>query len=85
MAVALGVSSDALVFDEGERGPDDALRYQFETIGRMPEQEQQLVRGVLDALILKNQIAGAMARVAESEKPVPRARRQTSEGRKSHR
>lgn len=85
LAVALGVSSDALVFDEGERGPDDALRYQFETIARMPEQEQQLVRGVLDALILKNQIAGAMARVAESEKPVPRARRQSSEGRKSHR
>ncbi|WP_183724117.1 helix-turn-helix domain-containing protein [Paraburkholderia sp. WP4_3_2] len=34
LAVALGVSSDALVFDEGERGPDDVLRYQFETIAR---------------------------------------------------
>jgi transcriptional regulator with XRE-family HTH domain len=69
LAIALGVSSDTLVFDEGERGPDDALRYQFETIARMPEQEQQLVRGVLDALILKNQVAGAIARVTENEKP----------------
>jgi hypothetical protein len=68
------VSSDALVFDESERGPDDELRYQFETIARMPEHEQQLVRGVLDALILKNQVAGAMARVNESENG-PRAKR----------
>lgn len=45
---------NTLVFDEGERGPDNALRYQFETIARMPEQEQRLVRGVLDALTLSN-------------------------------
>jgi transcriptional regulator with XRE-family HTH domain len=86
LAVALGVSSDALVFDEGERGPDDGLRYQFETIARMPEQEQQLVRGVLDALIFKNQVAGAMARVNESEKqPSRRTRKESSEEKRSHR
>ncbi|MBB3257528.1 helix-turn-helix domain-containing protein [Paraburkholderia sp. WP4_3_2] len=86
LAVALGVSSDALVFDEGERGPDDVLRYQFETIARMPEQEQQLVRGVLDALILKNQVAGAMARVTESEKqPARRTRKAGSEEKRSQR
>ncbi|MFM0079928.1 helix-turn-helix domain-containing protein [Paraburkholderia sediminicola] len=82
LAIALGVSSDTLVFDEGERGPDDALRYQFETIARMPEQEQQLVRGVLDALILKNQVAGAIARVTENEKPTHRPR---SEQKRPHR
>ncbi|MDR5826803.1 hypothetical protein P9250_02900 [Caballeronia sp. LP006] len=46
-------------------------RCQFETIARMPEQDQQLVRGVLDALIFKNQ-ARAMTRVTESEKQLAR-------------
>lgn len=69
LAIALGVSADALVFDQDERGPDDALRYQFETVSRMPEHERQLVRELLDALIVKNQVAGAIARVTVSEKP----------------
>ena len=33
------------------------------------EHEQQLVRELLDALIVKNQVAGAIARVAINEKP----------------
>ncbi|WP_250468071.1 hypothetical protein [Caballeronia sp. GAFFF2] len=53
------------------------MRCQFETIARMPEQDQQLVRGVLDALIFKNQ-AGAMTRVAESEKQLARKARKDS-------
>jgi transcriptional regulator with XRE-family HTH domain len=67
LAVALGVSADALVFDEGERGPDEALRYQFETISRMSEHEQQLARELLDALIVKSQVTGAIARVTAAE------------------
>jgi transcriptional regulator with XRE-family HTH domain len=75
LAIALGVSADALVFDPGERGPDDALRYQFETVSRMSEHEQQLVRELLDALIVKNQVAGAIARVAINEKPARNTRK----------
>ncbi|WP_244831857.1 hypothetical protein [Caballeronia sp. TF1N1] len=41
------------------------------------EQDQQLVRDVLDALIFKNQ-AGAMTRVAESEKQLARKARKDS-------
>ncbi|WP_250527489.1 hypothetical protein [Caballeronia sp. GAWG2-1] len=52
-------------------------RCQFETIARMPEQDQQLVRGVLDALIFKNQ-ARAMTRVTESEKQLARKARKDS-------
>jgi hypothetical protein len=37
-----------------ECGPDDRLRYQFEVISRMPMNEQKLVRGLLDAVIVKN-------------------------------
>ncbi|WP_428719212.1 helix-turn-helix domain-containing protein [Undibacterium curvum] len=63
LAIALGVSADMLVFDEKEREPSDTLRYQFETISRMPEHEQNMVRDLLDAVIVKNQVAGAIERV----------------------
>ncbi len=75
LAIALGVSADMLVFDESERGPSDALRYQFETVSRMSEHEQEVVRELLDALIIKNQVSGALERVA---KPVAQANTQTS-------
>lgn len=73
LAIALGVSADMLVFDETERGPSDALRYQFETISRMSEHEQEVVRELLDAIIIKNQVSGALERVnkpaAKEKKP----------------
>lgn len=77
LAIGLGVNLDALISDEGERGPDDVVRCQFETIACTPEQDQQLVRGVLDALIFKNQ-ARAMTRVTESEKQLARKARKDS-------
>lgn len=63
LSIALGVSSDMLVFDADERGPGDALRYQFETVSRLSPHEQEVVRELLDAVIVKNQVAGAIARV----------------------
>ena len=58
-----------LVFDEKERGPGEKLRYQFETVSRLSEYEQAVVRELLDAVIVKNQVAGALARVGSpSEK-----------------
>lgn len=35
LAIALGVSADALVSDQEERGSDETVRYQFETVSRM--------------------------------------------------
>ena len=55
-----------LVFDAKERGPTEALRYQFETVSRLPEHEQEVVRELLDAVIVKSQVAGALARVTVS-------------------
>lgn len=66
LAIALGVSADMLVFDEKERGPTEALRYQFETVSRLPEHEQEVVRELLDAVIVKNQVAGALERVTKT-------------------
>ena len=34
LALALGVTTDELVFEDDERGPDDELRLQFEAISR---------------------------------------------------
>ena len=65
LAIALGVSADMLVFDEQERVPADALRYQFETVSRMSAHEQEVVRELLDAVIIKNQVAGALERVTK--------------------
>lgn len=53
MARALSVRADALVFDQGERSPDDDWLLQFEAIGQLPPQEQAVVREVLDSLIIK--------------------------------
>jgi transcriptional regulator with XRE-family HTH domain len=64
LAIALGVSADMLVFDAKERNPADALRYQFEMVSRLSAQEQSVVRSLLDAVIVKNQVAGALERVA---------------------
>lgn len=65
LSIALGISADMLVFDPQERGPSDVLRYQFETISRMPEREQAMVRDMLDAVIVKNQVSGTIERIAK--------------------
>lgn len=61
LAIALHVTSDFLPFETDERGPDDRLRYQFEAISRMSMEEQELVRGLLDAVIVTRQVAGAFS------------------------
>ena len=63
LSIALGISADMLVFDAEERKPDEQLRYQFETVSRLSAHEQDIVRELLDAVIIKNQVAGAIARV----------------------
>ena len=34
----------------------------------MPQHEQDVIRELLDAMIIKNQVAGAMARVSQTKK-----------------
>ena len=55
LAVALSVSADTLLFDKDERGPDDDLKLQFEAISRFEPEEKQIVKTVLDSLILKHE------------------------------
>ena len=55
IAIALHVSTDFLLFEEHERGPSDDLALQFEAISQMPDDEQMVVREVLEGLIIKHQ------------------------------
>lgn len=55
LAKTLSVSSDALLFDETERGPSDDLRLQFEAIARMPIDERKIVKALLEGMILKHE------------------------------
>jgi transcriptional regulator with XRE-family HTH domain len=55
LAKALHVSLDVLVFEEGERGPSDELRLQFEAVSHMPEDERRIVKALLEGMIMKFQ------------------------------
>ena len=55
LAVALHVSIDALVFDEGERGPDDELRLAFEAVATFDPEDKAMATRIIQGLILQHQ------------------------------
>ena len=55
LALALNVTADELIFDVAERGPDKDLLLQFEAVSRFDPEEKQVVKSVLDGLILKHE------------------------------
>lgn len=55
IALELHVSTDFLLFDAHERGPSDDLALQLEAVTQMPEDEQMVIREVLESLIIKYQ------------------------------
>jgi len=55
LAVALAVTTDELVFDKAERGPDETLKLQFEAINHFDPDEKAVARAVLESLILKHE------------------------------
>ena len=59
LAVALAVSTDALLFDADERGPDDDLRLEFEAVSRLDPEERQLVKGLIESVVVKHDIRRA--------------------------
>ncbi len=64
IATSLHVTTDSLLFEDGERGPDDELRLQFEAVSAMPEEEKELAKSMLEAIILKNRVAGAVRQLS---------------------
>ncbi len=55
LAIALSVSADMLVFEKDERGPDQDLRFQFEAVSQFDADEKQVVKALLEGLILKHE------------------------------
>jgi len=55
LAKALHVSLDELVFQTGERGPDDDLRLQFEAVSQMPIEDKKIIKALLEGMIVKYQ------------------------------
>ncbi len=55
LAKALHVSLDELVFEAGERGPDDDLRLQFEAVSQMPIEDKKIIKALLEGMIVKYQ------------------------------
>jgi transcriptional regulator with XRE-family HTH domain len=66
LALALHVTADSLLFEEGERDPDDDLKLRFEAISAMLPEDQEIAKAVLDAIIVKSQVAGTMQRIGKS-------------------
>jgi transcriptional regulator with XRE-family HTH domain len=55
IAKNLHVSTDFLLFEEHERVPKKDLALQLEAVDQMPEEEQMVIREVLESLIIKYQ------------------------------
>lgn len=55
LAKALHVSLDELVFEEGERGPSEKLKFLFEAIEQLNQDEQQVIQELLEGMVMKYQ------------------------------
>ena len=55
IAIALSVSTDALVFEPDERGPADELRLAFEATNRLDPDEQTMIKELIEAVLLKHE------------------------------
>lgn len=53
IARTLRVTTDSLIFEAEELEPDADLRLQFKAISNMPEEERQIVKQLLEGMIIK--------------------------------
>lgn len=54
LAIALSVSADTLVFDDGERGPDEDLRLQFEAVSHLSSEDKKVIKTLIESMIIKH-------------------------------
>jgi len=53
LSIALGVTADALVFDDTERGPEDQqLKLQFEAVSKLDTKEREAIKTMIDGVLL---------------------------------
>lgn len=54
IARTFSVTTDFLLFDEGERDPDDDLKLHFEAVKQFSPEEKRIAKAVIEGLILKH-------------------------------
>jgi transcriptional regulator with XRE-family HTH domain len=67
LAVALSVSADMLLFEKDERGPGEDLKLQFEAASRLDPEEKNVIRSVIESIVLRNTVKAAERRFASSD------------------
>lgn len=53
IAQTLRVTTDSLIFEEGELAPDADLALQFQAIANMAPEQQQVIKQLLEGMIIK--------------------------------
>ncbi len=53
IAQTLRVTTDSLVFEPDELEPDGDLRLQFKAVSSMPDEERQVIKQLLEGMIIK--------------------------------
>ena len=56
IAKTLRVTTDSLIFEEDELSPDADLALQFQAIANMPDKERQVVKQLLEGMIIKYEV-----------------------------
>lgn len=56
-----------LFFEKAERGPDDGLRLQFEAASRLDPEEKNVVRSVIESIVLRNTVKAAERRFSAAD------------------
>lgn len=55
IALAFNVTTDWLIFEEGERELPDTLMMKFEAVSQMSNEDQRTIQSLIDGMILKHQ------------------------------
>lgn len=72
LVLALHVTADTLLFEEGERGPSDDMALLFEAINDFSEAEKETVRTVLAGMVLQHSARKLDAQRAPARDPRPK-------------
>ena len=56
-----------LLFDVSERGPDDDFRLRFEALARLDADERNVVKELIDGMLLKHEARRLAARANETD------------------
>jgi transcriptional regulator with XRE-family HTH domain len=54
MAMALQVTSDEIIFDKHERGPEDDLKIKFEAVTQLDTREKEVIKELIDGMLIKH-------------------------------